>query len=163
MIFEYYDGTNWQEITSTSDNLFFGDLDGYTGETKEVFFRVKNETGDPLKRNFMARIVEMYNTTEYPLLPKTSGDLEVITKGGNPVIEDKISYSVRTDADHTIPGSGNDVIPDSNGMFLLGDLAADNGTITYSITTTAYPRVIADFGDSLKVSEIFFRYFSSSN
>ena len=157
---QYYVNNKWSDIDSLNENNFFSDLDGYNGSEKTVFFRFINESGDTQKNNVLLRIVEKYNSIEYPL---AKFDNLVKASGGNPKIDSKISYSVLRNADPLNTTLGVISVPDENGVFKIGDLPVDNGSLIFAVTLKIDSRIIIDFGESLKVSDIFFRFSASTN
>lgn len=157
---QYYVNSEWLDIDVSNENNFFSDLDGYNGDSKTVFLRFVNEINDLQKNNVLLRIVEKYNSVEFPL---TKSDNVVIPKGGNPKIDSKLSYAVLRNADPTDPTFGVVAAPDENGVFKLGDLAANSGVLVFAVTLKIDSRIIIDFGESLKVANIFFRFSASTN
>ena len=158
MLFQYYKNSVWVNINSVGDNEIFDNLDGYAGSETVVFFRIVNETGDVKRNNVLLRLVEVYNNTEFPLQKSTD---YVITSGGNPKLDKKLLYNVKTGTTLNNFETGVVSTPDDNGLIKLGDLDANNGVINFAVKVKTDGKVLLSFGEVLKISDIFF-YFTAT-
>lgn len=153
MKFQFYKNNIWNDISEVTDVEIFDNIDGYNGSESEVYLKIVNETNDPQRTNVMLRMVEKYNNSEFPL--KKNDDFLVVS-GGNPKLDSKLSYLVKRNVTLNDSLSGYISVPDENGLVKLGDLAANNGIIYFSVKVKSEGKTLLSFGELLKVSDIYF-------
>lgn len=148
---------SWVQIVALGDNDIFDNIDGYNGSESTVIVKIENETGDPQRNNVMLRMIEKFNSSEFPLV-KT--DEELLVKGGNPKIDGKLRYLIKKDVVVGQVDSGIVSVPDENGLVKLGDLTANNGILYFSVRVKCDGKILVSFGELLKISDIYF-YFTA--
>ena len=158
MLFQYNKNSVWHDINSVGDNEIFDNLDGYSGSETVVFFRIVNSTGDIKRNNVLLRLVEVYNNIEFPLQKSTDC---VVTSGGNPKLDKKLQYFVKSGTTLGNYETGVLMTPDDNGLIKRGDLEAENGIINFAVKVKTDGKVLLSFGEILKVSDIYF-YFTAT-
>lgn len=158
MLFQFYKNSAWVDINQIGDNEIFDNLDGYSGSETVVFFRIVNQTGDIKRNNVLLRLVELYKNVEFPL--QKIGDC-VVTTGGNPKLDKKLQYFVKSGTTLGNYETGALMIPDDNGLIKLGDLKAENGIINFAVKVKTDGKVLLNFGEILKISDIYF-YFTAT-
>lgn len=145
------DRTNWETIDVDGVNDFFKDLDGYAPTQQKVYFEFELEPQEETIRNIYLRLAEFFQNKEVPLVPV---EHEVATINGNPKLNSKLFYSIK------LNDTSNNLIivrPDSNGMFKLGDLEQGK-KLTLEVTLRSEGGIITNFGEVLKVSDIYFNF-----
>lgn len=154
----YNKNKEWVDFEEQANCILTDDLDGYSGSEKTAFLKLKKEESDPVLNNLSLRFVHVFNEEEIPLT-KLNETEKVEISSGDPILKNKVMYSIKTNIDLENSQNGTDIFPDENGMFLLTNSLEDE--VEFSIKTKVLPRVITDFSQKVNLSDIYIQlYFS---